>query len=78
DAQLSATHHGFGLRANASWKSAETIAPGLPGQLRFDEPVTLNLRLFFFPDRQDGLRRSYPWVQGVRFLLAIDNLLDRA
>lgn len=78
DAQLSATHHGFGLRANASWKSAETVAPGLPGQLRFDEPVTLNLRLFFFPDRQDGLRRSYPWIQGVRFLLAIDNLLDRA
>jgi iron complex outermembrane recepter protein len=78
DAQLSATHHGFGLRAFASWKSAETVAPGLPGQLRFGEPVTLNLRLFFFPDRQEGLRRRLPWIEGVRFLLAIDNLLDQA
>lgn len=40
--------------------------------------MTLNLRLFFFPDRQEGLRRSHPWIEGVRFLLAIDNLLDRA
>ena len=78
DAQLSATHHGFGLRANATWRGNEDVAPGMPGALGFDEPVTVNLRLFFFPAQQTRLRRAMPWLEGVRFLLAIDNLLDQA
>lgn len=78
DAQLSATHHGFGLRANATWRGNEDVAPGMWGALGFNEPITVNLRLFFFPAQQTRLRQAMPWLEGVRFLLAIDNLLDQA
>jgi hypothetical protein len=78
DAQLSATAHGFGLRANATWRSSAAVAQGLPGALRFDEPITLNLRFFFFPAQQARIKRAAPWLAGVRILLAIDNILDQA
>nr|WP_286771948.1 hypothetical protein [Sphingomonas sp. 66-10] len=77
DAQLSATHHGFGFRANATWRGNEMVALGMPGRLSFGEPVSVNLRLFFFPAQQARLRAAAPWLEGVRFLLAIDNLFDQ-
>lgn len=78
EAQISGTHHGFGLRANTVWRTSQTVAPGLSGQLHFAEPVTTNLRLFFFPAEQEKLARTMPWLKGVRFLLAIDNLFDQS
>ena len=74
-----AVHNGFGLRFNAIWQSATTVVSpdGVAAKtLRFAPVGTLNLRLFAFPARQPHLAERLPWLEGVRFLIAIDNVFD--
>ena len=75
----SASKNGFGLRFNGSWQSATTVESldKSPAKtLRFGPIGTLNLRFFAFPARQPKVVERLPWLAGVRFLVAIDNLFD--
>ncbi|MBV1691591.1 hypothetical protein KRR38_28930 [Novosphingobium sp. G106] len=76
DAQLSATHDGFGLRANAIWTSGGEAGADNLGNLRFDDRFQLNFRLFYFPAKNKALAEAMPWLEGVRLLLAVDNPFD--
>ena len=76
EAQLSATHSGMGLRANAVWTSGGEAGAGTPGALRFSDRLALNVRLFWFPAGQSVIARAAPWTKGLRFLLAVDNVFD--
>jgi hypothetical protein len=71
---VSGSHHGFGLRGNATWTSQGSAGTGLPGALRFSDRFATNLRLFWFPAKTPGIAGR--WLEGVRLLLAIDNLTD--
>jgi hypothetical protein len=74
DAQISATSHGWGLRAGGVWTSGGRDGAGSVGELRFADRLAFNLRLFWFPDRNPKLLQAVPYAKGVRFLLAVDNL----
>ena len=74
EAQISATHAGFGLRANAVWTSGGLAGAGTPGALTLSDRFAVNARFFWFPASRPGWQRAAPWLRGVRFLLAIDNL----
>ena len=76
EAQFSGTHHGLGLRANAVWTSGGPAGAGSPGELRFADRLAVNARLFWFPARTSGVVRPGSWLEGVRLLLAVDNLFD--
>ncbi|MBU6267927.1 MAG: TonB-dependent receptor [Sphingomonadales bacterium] len=76
EAQVSGTHHGFGLRANAVWTSGGAAGTGSAGELRFADRLAMNVRLFWFPARTPGIGPGPRWLQGVRLLLAIDNAFD--
>jgi hypothetical protein len=76
EAQLSATRDGVGLRANAAWTSGGKAGAGSPGELHFADRFFLNFRLFYFPASNASLAAAMPWLRGVRFLLAVDNLFD--
>ena len=74
DAQLSATSHGWGLRAGGVWAQGGRDGVGSTGELRFADRLAFSLRLFWFPERNPNLLQAVPIAKGVRFLLAIDNL----
>jgi hypothetical protein len=76
EAQLSATHDGVGIRANAAWTSGGIAGAGSPGELHFADRFFLNFRLFYFPASNGRLAAAMPWLRGVRLLLAVDNLFD--
>ncbi|HWU02254.1 MAG TPA: TonB-dependent receptor, partial [Novosphingobium sp.] len=76
DAQLSATHHGWGLRAGGVWTSGGRDGVGNTGTLDFADRFAFNFRLFWFPERNPAIARAAPYMHGVRFLLAVDNLFD--
>lgn len=76
EAQLSATHNGLGLRANAIWTNGGMAGVGSPGALRFSDHLAVNCRLFWFPAKTLPAAAALPWLHGVRVLLALDNLFD--
>jgi hypothetical protein len=76
EAQLGAARDGVGLRANATWTSGGKAGAGSPGELHFAAHFFLNFRLFYFPASNAKLAAALPWLHGVRFLLAVDNLFD--
>jgi len=78
EAQFNGTHHGFGLRASAIWTSGGLAGAGSAGQLRFDDRLAFNFRVFWFPAHTPGFEQAPAWLGGVRFLLAVDNLFDTA
>ena len=75
----SASRNGYGLRFSGTWQSATTVvgADRSPARtLRFCPIGTLNVRLFAFPARQPRVIEHMPWLAGVRFLVAVDNIFD--
>jgi iron complex outermembrane recepter protein len=76
EAQLSATRHAIGVRANAVWTSAGNVAVGTAGQLNFDSQLVVGMRIFFFPGQREKIAAAAPWLKGVRLLIAIDNPFD--
>mgnify|MGYP000308267837 CR=1 FL=1 len=76
EAQISGTHHGFGLRSNAVWTSGGAAGAGEPGRLNFGDRFALNFRLFYYPASNEKLAEAAPWLKGVRFLIAVDNAFD--
>jgi hypothetical protein len=76
EAQLSGTHHGFGLRSNAVWTSGGQAGAGQLGELKFADRFVFNVRLFYYPASNAKVARSAPWLNGVRFLFVVDNIFD--
>lgn len=76
EAQLSATHSGVGLRANATWINGGRSGVGLPGEIAFSDRFAFNFRLFWFPAATAQRDGRDSWLKGVRFLLAVDNMFD--
>ncbi len=79
DLSGNATRNGFGLRFSANWQSATTVnsPDGVPAKvLHFGAIGTLNLRLFAFPAQRPSVAARVPWLRGVRFLIAVDNMFD--
>jgi iron complex outermembrane receptor protein len=76
DAQLSATHAGWGLRMGGVWTSGGRDGTGSLGQLAYADRFALNMRVFWFPGRNRTIAQAVPFAHGLRFLLAVDNLFD--
>lgn len=76
EAQLSGTHHGFGLRSNAVWTSGGKAGIGEVGRLDFADRFVFNVRLFYFPVSNARIAQAAPWLKGVRFLFVVDNVFD--
>jgi len=76
EAQLSATHKGVGLRANAAWISGGLAGTGSQGELRFSDRFFLNLRLFYHPASNPTVAARAPWLKGVRLMFVVDNMFD--
>jgi iron complex outermembrane recepter protein len=76
------TKNGIGFRLFGTWQNGSFIsgAPGVGGQtngdLFFSETTTIGFRLFTDLGLQQSLAKKYPWVRGLRVVLAIDNLLN--
>jgi outer membrane receptor protein involved in Fe transport len=76
EAQFSGTHNGLGLRANAVWTSGGKAGADSAGELTFGDRFFFNFRLFYFPASNPKIAERLPWMKGIRFLLAVDNLFD--
>ncbi len=75
----SASRNGIGIRLNGVWQSATSVSSpdgSAARNLRFGPLATLNFRLFAFPAQRPGVAEKSPWLKGIRFLLAIDNVFD--
>ncbi|NYH94456.1 TonB-dependent receptor domain-containing protein [Novosphingobium marinum] len=72
-------HKGLGARLRGNWTAPVTVsASGAPGSsdLRFGSVFELNARFFVSLDRQEKLVAKYPFLEGTRVSLTVDNILD--
>ncbi len=75
----SAVRHGIGVRFSGTWASATNVTSpdGLAAKtLRFGPVSQFNIRFFGFPAQWGHVAQRAPWLRGVRFLVAIDNVFD--
>lgn len=79
EAQAGYNNNGLGVRLSANWQSATQVNAGLGGTgqtLDFGSLATVNLRLFGDLGQRIDLLRRYPWLRGVRVVVAADNLFN--
>lgn len=77
--QAGYTNNGLGVRLSGNWNSGSRVTAGLAGTaqaLDFGSLATLNIRLFADLTQRLDLLKKYPWVRGVRVVLAVDNIFN--
>jgi hypothetical protein len=80
EAQAGITRNGLGARMSLSWQSGTTVegATGLAAErLRFDDLMTVDLRLFANLGSIPELVADYPWLRGARVTASVDNLFNQ-
>jgi hypothetical protein len=77
EAQAGVAKGAFGLRTSVDWRSSTKIVGSTPGgSLHFSDLPTMNLHFFInFGQQKTGLVQ-YPWLQGMRLTMSIDNIFD--
>lgn len=79
EAQAGITRNGLGARMSLNWQSGTTVegASALAAdRLRFDDLMTVDLRLFANLGSIPELVADHPWLRGSRVTLSVDNLLN--
>ncbi|WP_409018645.1 TonB-dependent receptor [Brevundimonas vesicularis] len=74
--QTGVFRNGFGGFMNANWKDSTRIAGGSSGDLNFSGITTVNLNLFADLSAQKDLVGRFPWLNGTRLSVGVENLFD--
>lgn len=80
EAQAGVTRNGLGARMSLNWQSGTTVegTSGLAAdRLRFDDLMTVDLRLFANLGGIPELVADHPWLRGTRVTLSVDNLFNQ-
>ena len=76
DLQANYSRGGYGVAADAQWRSGTRIVGGATGEdLDFSDLTTINLRLFADLGAT-AYGREHRWLRGARATLTVDNLFD--
>lgn len=76
DLQANYSRGGYGVAADAQWRSGTRIVGGTTGEdLDFSDLTTVNLRLFADLGAT-AYGREHRWLRGARATLTVDNLFD--
>lgn len=78
--QAGYNNNGLGVRLSANWQSATRVNGSLGGAgetLNFGSIGTVNLRLFADLTQRLELLKKYPWMRGMRVVIAADNLFNQ-
>lgn len=75
-AQAGVFRNGLGAFLNANWRDSTTIDGGSGPDLRFADQTTVNLNVFMNLDQRTGWVERFPFLEGSRLNLGVQNLFD--
>lgn len=67
---------GMGLFANATWRQGTRVDGGAGPDLAFDDRTTVNINAFVNLGDREELVARWPWLEGSRINLRVQNLFD--
>lgn len=67
---------GMGLFANATWRQGTRVDGGAGPDLAFDDRTTVNVNAFVNLGDREELVARWPWLEGSRINLRVQNLFD--
>ena len=79
EGQAGYANNGLGARLSVNYRNGTTVNGGTaiaPTRLDFGSLTTASARLFFDATARLDLIRKHPWLRGVRFAVAVDNVFD--
>ena len=68
--------NGMGAFLRANWAEGTRIAGGPSGDLEFSDLATVNLNMFADLGQRTSWIEKFPWLEGSRVSIGIDNLFD--
>ena len=67
---------GMGAFMNANWAEGTRVAGGTSGDLNFSDLATVNLHMFADLGQRTKWVEKFPWLNGARVSIGIENLFD--